>query len=64
VKVNWPAGGTYRHRFYGRRVSLARKKHEIGSKISTPKMEAVCSSETSADFHARSYIPVDRTLSN
>jgi hypothetical protein len=76
VKVSVRFGGTYRRHLQGRRVSQGRNQHEAGSKqsrsmpvsffafSSTLKMGAICSSETSVDFHLTTwrYIPEDNSL--
>jgi hypothetical protein len=75
VKINWRFRGTQCFHLQGRRISNA-KKTSIRQTWSralltvclayfyTPKMEAICSSETSVDFNwtARRYIPEDRAL--
>jgi hypothetical protein len=66
MKVNGRFGGTYRLHFQGRWVSQKRNEHELGSKHSSSgwslhgalalilKMEAICSSKMSVDFHQTS----------
>jgi hypothetical protein len=74
-KVSRSFGRTYRLHVQGRRISRATnvKAGDKQSRLlatcsaysSTLKMEAICSSETSADFQrtTRRYIPEDSTLS-
>jgi hypothetical protein len=59
LKVNGRFGGTCRLHLQGQRISQARNKREAGR-----NMEAICSSETPADFQrtTRPYNPGDRTL--
>jgi hypothetical protein len=77
LKINRRFGGTCLN-LQGRRISQARNQHKelclspsftlvsCSAYSSTPKMEAICSSETSVDFQriARRYIPEDSTLHN
>jgi hypothetical protein len=60
LKVNQHFRGTYRLHLQGRRISRARNQHESRWQAEL-KMEAICSSETSADFQhtTRCYIPED-----
>jgi hypothetical protein len=68
LNVNRRFGETYRLHFQGRRISWARNQRESpllwSTYSSTLKMEAICSSETSADIQrtTRRYIPQDGIL--
>jgi hypothetical protein len=77
LKVNRYFGGTCCLHLQGRKIGQARNQREPESKqsftlvsclaySSTLKMEATCSSETSADFQrtTRRYISEDRTVHN
>jgi hypothetical protein len=69
LSVNRCFGGTYRLHLQGRRNKFSKKaggKQNILAELisSTPKMEAICSSETSVETQrtARRHIPEDDTL--
>jgi hypothetical protein len=70
LKVNRRFGGTCRLHRQGRKISRTRKRENRWqaeqASFSALKMEAICSSETSADFQrtTRRYIPKDGTLHN
>jgi hypothetical protein len=73
LKVNRRFGETYRLHLQDRKISRARNQLCLppafmlvcySAYLSTPKMKAICSSETSVDFQrtTRRYIPEDNTL--